>query len=184
MARIFWPVQLSLRVFLYAQKQVEYLLSSMSLLSNDFIAKHVGKDPEGYGKDLNIITWFDIFTNISNPHSILLISAHWPFAVPIPIIASTKKIKSLVTNNQLLTQALRSSPNLVSFLLAKLLDFLPQNLLNLKKGFLLFDKWSYWWSWCPKRLSAATERELDVDYLSLKRKKKNCRFFCDIQNME
>ncbi|XP_030525130.1 la-related protein 6C [Rhodamnia argentea] len=62
-------------------KQVEYLLSSMSLLSNDFIAKHVGKDPEGY--------------------------------VPIPIIASTKKIKSLVTNNQLLAQALRSSPNLV-----------------------------------------------------------------------
>ncbi|KAI6677881.1 hypothetical protein NL676_038677 [Syzygium grande] len=62
-------------------KQVEYLFSSMSLLSNDFIAKHVSKDPEGY--------------------------------VSISIIASTKKIKSLVTNNQMLAQALRSSPNLV-----------------------------------------------------------------------
>ncbi|KAL3730584.1 hypothetical protein ACJRO7_027584 [Eucalyptus globulus] len=62
-------------------KQAEYLFSSMSLLSNDFIAKQVSKDPEGY--------------------------------VPISIIANTKKIKSLVTNNQLLAQALRSSPNLV-----------------------------------------------------------------------
>lgn len=135
MARIFWRVQLSLRVFLYAQKQVEYLFSSMSLLSNDFIAKHVSKDPEGYGKDVNIITWFNIFFNISTSHSILLISAYcdlWRIAVSISIIASTKKIKSLVTNNQMLAQALRSSPNLVRFVLVELVEFLRQNLLNLK----------------------------------------------------
>ncbi|KAF5448706.1 hypothetical protein F2P56_029212 [Juglans regia] len=64
-------------------KQVEYQLSNMSLLSNESLAKHVNKDPEGY--------------------------------VPISVIASAKKIKSLVSNNPnpVLAQALRSSSRLV-----------------------------------------------------------------------
>jgi len=31
--------------------QVEYLFSDLSLMANDTMAKHVSKDPEGYGKD-------------------------------------------------------------------------------------------------------------------------------------
>ncbi|CAN1278384.1 La-related protein 6C [Linum perenne] len=62
-------------------KQAEYQFSDMSLLANESMSKHLGKDPEGY--------------------------------VPIYVIASTKKMKSLTSNHHLITQALRTSPKLV-----------------------------------------------------------------------
>lgn len=31
-------------------KQVEYQFSDISLLANETLAKHISKDPEGYGK--------------------------------------------------------------------------------------------------------------------------------------
>ena len=47
-----------------------------------------------------------------------MVSSHWWtllwFTVPITVIASTKKVKSLVSNINMLTQAIRSSSKLVS----------------------------------------------------------------------
>lgn len=37
------------------KKQVEYQFSDMSLLANETLSKHMNKDPEGFGKDNNII---------------------------------------------------------------------------------------------------------------------------------
>lgn len=39
--------------------QVEYQLSDMSLLANETLAKHISKDPDGYGMAFAIlfITW-------------------------------------------------------------------------------------------------------------------------------
>ncbi|XP_038996155.1 la-related protein 6C-like [Hibiscus syriacus] len=62
-------------------KQVEYLLSDMSLIANESFSKQISRDPEGF--------------------------------VPISFIASTKKIKSLIANQQLLAQILTFSSNLV-----------------------------------------------------------------------
>ncbi|KAK4758514.1 hypothetical protein SAY87_019815 [Trapa incisa] len=62
-------------------KQVEYILSDMSLLANDSLTKQMNKDPEGY--------------------------------IPLPVIASMKKVKSLTSSTHLLAQALQSSSKLV-----------------------------------------------------------------------
>lgn len=44
--------------------------------------------------------------------------------VPISVVASTKKMKSLISNNHMLAQALRSSSKLVSCLIEFLIVFL------------------------------------------------------------
>lgn len=36
----------------FGVKQVEYQFSDMSLLANESLAKHISKDPEGYGEKL------------------------------------------------------------------------------------------------------------------------------------
>ncbi|KAI3922106.1 hypothetical protein MKX01_005795 [Papaver californicum] len=70
-------------------KQVAYQFSDMSLFASDTLMKHISKDPEGYSKKL-----------YSNLNSVL------------SVIASSKKIKSLVSNSHLLIQALRTSSKL------------------------------------------------------------------------
>ncbi|KAK4788337.1 hypothetical protein SAY86_019656 [Trapa natans] len=62
-------------------KQVEYVLSDMSLLANDSLTKQMSKDPEGY--------------------------------IPLPVIVSMKKVKSLTSSTHLIAQALQSSSKLV-----------------------------------------------------------------------
>lgn len=39
----------------FCVKQVEYQCSDMSLLANESLAKHMSKDPEGYGKNSGIV---------------------------------------------------------------------------------------------------------------------------------
>lgn len=95
----------------------------MSLLANDSFMKHVNKDPEGYGKDhawkrnsfsSMLLTYYGFKPKKKkNSHSCVVVFV----TVPISVIASTKKIKSLVNiNNTILTQALRSSSRLVRLL--------------------------------------------------------------------
>ncbi|XP_039063042.1 la-related protein 6C-like [Hibiscus syriacus] len=75
--------------------------SDMSLIANESLSKQISKDPEGYVN--YIVRCLNGFSLISIAFAL----------VPIPFIASTKKIKSLITNHQLLAQALCSSLKLV-----------------------------------------------------------------------
>ncbi|TVU40135.1 hypothetical protein EJB05_13585, partial [Eragrostis curvula] len=65
-------------------KQVEYQFSDINLVANEFLLKIMNKDTEGYGKLL-----------------------------PLSVIASWKKIKSLGPTNQMLVKALRTSTKLI-----------------------------------------------------------------------
>lgn len=38
-------------------KQVEYQFSDLSLLANESMSKNISKDPEGYGKDQNRVSY-------------------------------------------------------------------------------------------------------------------------------
>jgi hypothetical protein len=78
----------------------------------------MNKDPEGYGKDfaeLFIITEKKIWSSFQQWNNLIELILVF-LTVPITVIASTKKIKSLVTNIHLLTQAIRHSSKLVSIL--------------------------------------------------------------------
>lgn len=96
----------------FGVKQVEYQFSDMSLLANESLAKHISKDPEGYGKKLgqHLCILF-ILMPFSIIHDFGFLS------VPVSVVASTKKMKSLISNNHMLAQALRSSSKLVSCLI-------------------------------------------------------------------
>lgn len=92
---------------------MEYQFSDMSLLANDSFQKQMNKDPEGYGKDF-VLLFID--QNFGSNIGIISLRDFGFATVPITLIASTKKIKSLVSNIHLLTQALRCSSKLVSIL--------------------------------------------------------------------
>lgn len=96
-------------------KQVEYQFSDMSLLANESLMKHVSRDPEGYGKELNFsMVKFSCMFNMDIIFNNLYLLLLWYSIVPVSVIASTKKIKSLTSNHHMIVQALRCSSKLVS----------------------------------------------------------------------
>lgn len=92
----------------------------MSLLANESFQKQVNKDPEGYGKDFGMLVMRTLLRvpppMLSQDWNNLTHGCWFSVTVPITLIASTKKIKSLTNNTHLITQALRSSSKLVSIL--------------------------------------------------------------------
>lgn len=75
----------------------------------------MNKDPEGYGKDFEFLFSFLPPLHLGLKWYISLTDVGF-VTVPITVIASTKKVKSLVSNINMLTQAIRSSSKLVSIL--------------------------------------------------------------------
>lgn len=84
------------------------MFSDMSMLANETLVKHVNKDPEGYGQNLEKHSLKSCFIQILMCLVLIFL------AVPINFVSTLKKLKSLNVNNQMVAQALRSSSKLVS----------------------------------------------------------------------
>ncbi|URE17344.1 hypothetical protein MUK42_10992 [Musa troglodytarum] len=95
-------------------KQVEYQFSDTNLVANDFLMKIMNKDPQGFGEYRDDDATDGRFGRQINPAKPLIHTLSSSLLVPVPmsVVASWKKIKSLGANHHMLIKALRTSTKL------------------------------------------------------------------------